>query len=131
MRRMIRVGLAGLMAAGILGGVSSSAFAADGDVIKEGSCSMASDWKLKVGPEDGQLDGEWEIDSNVVGQTWSFKIKKDGVVIKKGTAVTKAPSGSFEINFLTPNPAGSTKFVATAANAATGESCKGTLTFNG
>lgn len=129
MRKMVRIGLAGLMAATVLGG-ASSAFAND-DVIKEGPCSAASDWKLKVGTENNGLDGEWEVDSNVVGQTWTFKIKQNGAVIKQGTAVTRAPSGSFEINLASPNQAGADKFVATASNAQTGETCKGKLTFNG
>jgi hypothetical protein len=132
MRKTVRIALAGLVSAMVLGG-AGSAFASGGndDVIKEGPCSMASDWKLKVGTEDAGLDGEFEVDSNIVGQTWTFKIKQNGTVIDSGSAVTKAPSGSFEINIAAANQAGGDRFVATAKNAQTGESCKGTLTFNG
>ena len=36
--------------------------AKDGDVIRTGSCSGRSDWKLKLSPEDGRIEVEFEID---------------------------------------------------------------------
>lgn len=128
MKKALRVALAGLMASSILGG-AVPAFANDGDVIQEGPCSMASDWKLKVGPEDAGLDGEWEIDSNVIGQTWQFRIKQNGTLLNKGTAVTQGPSGSFTVDFVASDQPGTDKFVGLARNPATGESCKGIVNF--
>jgi hypothetical protein len=132
MRKAVRIALAGVVSAMVLGG-AGSAFASGGndDVIREGSCSMASDWKIKVGTENAGLDGEFEVDSNVVGQTWQFQIKQNGSVIDSGQAVTEAPSGSFEIDFAAANQAGADKFVGLAKNPQTGEKCKGTVTFNG
>ncbi|MBA3739340.1 MAG: hypothetical protein H0W97_12340, partial [Actinobacteria bacterium] len=46
MRKAMRFGLAGLMTAALLGG-TSTAFANDDAVIREGPCSMQSDWKIK------------------------------------------------------------------------------------
>jgi hypothetical protein len=128
MKKALRVALAGLVAGSILGG-ASSAFANDEDVIKEGPCSMTSDWKLKVGPENAGLDGEWEIDSNVVGQEWQFRIKQNGTLLDQGSAVTEGPSGSFTVDFAASDQPGTDKFVAQARNAQTGESCKGTVSF--
>jgi len=131
MSKAVRIALAGVVSAMVLGG-ASSAFASGGnDVIKQGPCSMASDWKLKIGTQDAGLDGEFEVDSNVVGQTWQFQIKQNGSLIDSGQAVTQAPSGSFTINIAAANQAGADKFVAQAKNPQTGEKCKGTLTFNG
>jgi hypothetical protein len=131
MSKAVRIALAGVVSAMVLGG-AGSAFASGGnDVVREGPCSMASDWKLKIGTENAGLDGEFEVDSNVVGQTWQFQIKQNGALIDSGQAVTQAPSGSFTINIAAANQAGADKFVAQAKNPQTGEKCKGTLTFNG
>ncbi len=35
----------------------------DGEVIRRGSCSGQSDWKVKVKPDDGGLELEFEVDS--------------------------------------------------------------------
>ena len=59
MGKALRFGLAGLMAASILAG-APAAFAKDGDVTKTGACSANSDWKLKVGPENGRFEVEFQ-----------------------------------------------------------------------
>jgi hypothetical protein len=103
--------------------------AKDGDVIRTGSCSGATDWKLKLSPEDGRIEVEGEIDSNRNGQTWSVKLKRNGSVFFRGTRTTKAPSGSFEVRRVTNNGAGTDSFVFKATNQATGETCRGTASF--
>jgi hypothetical protein len=54
------------------------AVANDADVIRRGSCSGATDWKLKGSPEDGRIEVEAEIDSNKVGQTWAWRLRHNG-----------------------------------------------------
>jgi hypothetical protein len=76
--------------------------AKDGDVIRTGSCSDASDWKLKLSPEDRFF---------------------------KGHRTTKAPSGSSSVEKVTNNKKGEDRVVARATNLRTGETCKGTATF--
>ena len=66
--KMTRAAVAGAMAPTIAG--AAPAIAGDRDVIREGACSGSSDWKLKLSPEDGGLEVEFEVDSNVIGQTW-------------------------------------------------------------
>jgi hypothetical protein len=126
MKRFTRIALAGLMAAGIMG-AAPHAFASGGDdEITEGSCSGASDWKLKLSPENGALEVEFEVDQNVIGDTWKVVLKDNGTVFFRGRAVTQGPSGSFEIHKITADQAGTDNFVGRARNVSTGETCMAT-----
>lgn len=106
-----------------------SVAAKDGDVIRTGNCTNNSDWKLKLSPENGRIEVEFEVDSNVNGQTWNVKLKKDGNVFFFGQRTTQAPSGSFEVRRVVNNGAGTESFVGKAANPQTGEVCRGTASF--
>jgi hypothetical protein len=117
------VGIVGLL------GAAPVAMAKDGDVIKRGSCSGASDWKLKLSPENGRIEVEFEVDSNKVGQTWQVRLTKNGTQIFSGSRVTQAPSGSFSVRKVTPNGAGSDVIRGRAVNGNTGETCVGSATF--
>jgi hypothetical protein len=103
--------------------------AKDGDIERRGSCSRSTDWKLKLSPEDGGIEVEYEVDSNVNGQTWNVKLFQNGNRIFSGNRVTQAPSGSFEVRVVASNTAGADAFTARATNAATGETCRGNATF--
>src|SRR6266508_4327986 len=122
MRTIVRLGLAGMLCAGLLS-AASPAMANDGDVIMEGRCSGASSWKLKISPENAGLEMEFEVDSNVVGQTWRYQMGYNGSLIAQGTAVTQAPSGSFEVRKVVANQPGQDTLKARAQNPATGETC--------
>jgi hypothetical protein len=124
MRTIARLGLAGILSASLIAG-ASPAFANDEDVIKEGRCSATSTWKLKISPEDAGLELEFEVDSNIVGQTWRYQMAYNGSLISSGTAVTTAPSGSFEIREVEPNQPGQDVLRARAIHPATGETCQG------
>lgn len=99
--------------------------AKDGDVIRRGDCTVRSDWKLKLSPENGRIEVEFEVDQNRNGQKWFVKLKRNGSLFWRGARTTKAPSGSFEVRKLTRNGAGTEKIVAKARNARTGEVCRG------
>ena len=105
--------------------VGPLASAGGGDVIRRGSCSARSDWKLKLSPQDGGIEVEFEVDSNVNGQAWRVRIKQDGNRIFSGRRVSRAPSGSFEVRRVTGDSAGTDHFRARATNLATGEVCVG------
>jgi hypothetical protein len=129
MKRITRIALAGLMAASIMGS-ATQAFASEhsgggGGVTFEGSCSGASTWKLKLSPENGRIEADFEVDQNVVGDTWKVRMSDNGTVFFRGTAVTKAPSGSFEVRKLTADQAGADSVIAMAKNVSTGETCQG------
>lgn len=68
-----------------------------------------------------------EIDSNWVGQTWSVNITDNAVRVFSGNRVTTAPSGSFEVEVISANRAGTDSFLATARNATAGELCRGSV----
>jgi hypothetical protein len=108
---------------------SAPAMANDADVIRRGSCSGSTDWKLKLSPEDGRIEVEYEVDSNRNGQTWQVRIRKNGAQIFAGSRVTGGASGSFEVRVVTSNPGGTDRYRARAVNPATGEVCIGTASF--
>lgn len=105
------------------------ALANDADVIKRGNCTGASDWKLKASPENGRIEVEGEVDSNVNGQEWNWRILHNGEVSARGTKTTTAPSGSFSVRRLVVNAAGADGIGWRARNPKTGEVCRGGLQF--
>lgn len=127
LRRIVQVALATSMVFGLAG--ASPAMAGDDDVIRRGSCSGSTDWKLKLSPENGRIEVEYEVDSNQVGQDWKVRIFRNGDRIFRGTRTTRAPSGSFEVRLVTSDPVGSDNFTARARNPETDEVCRGSATF--
>ena len=123
--KILRIGMAAMLTLSVAGAVP--ALAKDGDVIRTGACSGASDWKLKLSPENGRIEVEYEVDSNRVGQTWQVRIVKNGNVIFRGERVTRGDSGSFEVRVVTANTAGDDVFRARATHA--DEVCRGAATF--
>jgi hypothetical protein len=111
-----------LMPAGI-------ASAGQNEMIREGSCADASDWKLKVSPEDGRLEVEFEVDQNVSGDRWRVRIRHDGDLAFRGIRTTGSASGSFEVRIVENDTAGSDAFRARARNLSTDEVCVGRVTF--
>ena len=99
--------------------------AAGGDVRREGNCSGRSDWKVKLSPEDGRLEVEFEVDQNVNGDTWRVVMRHNGNRFFRGRRVTRAPSGSFEVRRLVNNSPGTDRVTARARNLSTDEVCRG------
>jgi hypothetical protein len=128
MKKLISIGLAGMIAAGMLA-VAPVASARDGDVIRTGSCSGQSDWKLKLSPENGRIEVEFEVDQNVIGDTWRVVLRHNGTRFFRGTRTTTAPSGSFEVRRVVDNLPGDDVITARATNLSTGETCQATATF--
>jgi hypothetical protein len=105
--------VAALLIAGtfpILQAGSAHASGGGDDVIRRGSCSGSTDWKIKAKPDDGRIEVESEIDSNHNGQTWHWVLRHDGNVAARGASTTKAPSGSFSVTRRTANHAGTDSF---------------------
>ena len=118
------VGAATMLLAAVAGPVAAN----DSDVIRTGSCSGNSDWKLKGGIDDGRIDVEFEVDQNRIGQTWSVRLKDNGEVFFRARRITQAPSGSFEVSRRTANRPGSDRIVGFARNVNSGETCRGVIT---
>jgi hypothetical protein len=119
----------GVLSTGMLATAPVIAAKGGDATIRTGNCSMNSDWKLKVKPDDGKLEVEFEVDQNKNGQLWNVTLKRDGNAFFSGQKTTKAPSGSFSIERRTTNGAGTDKIVGKATNAKTGETCKGVINF--
>jgi hypothetical protein len=118
-----------LLATASLVALAGPAQAKGGDVVRSGSCSATTHWKLKAGADDGRLEVEGEIDSNRVGQTWHWRIVHNGSTSASGDKTTKAPSGSFEVRRLLVNGAGTDTITLRARNTRSGELCVGTVRF--
>jgi len=106
-----------------------AASAGDGDVIRRGACSGASDWKLKLSPQDGRIEVEFEVDQNVSGDTWRVRIRHQDQVVVRTRARTGGASGSFEVRVVEDDLAGKDTFRARARNLSTGEVCVGRASF--
>jgi hypothetical protein len=121
MRKMTKVAITGLLAMALL--APTAAFAKDGDVVRTGNCSAASDWKLKLSPENSSIETEIEVDQNVVGQVWKVKVFHNGTLEYKFRKTTVAPSGSFTARRLVGDEAGKDRIRVRAVNIGTGEAC--------
>jgi len=106
-----------------------AALAKGTEVRSSGTCSSGATWKLEAKTDDGRIQVELEADSNRVGQTWSVRLKDNGVLVYSGTAKTGAPSGSFSVGRRIPNRAGTDTVTATATRTATGQTCSARLAF--
>jgi len=121
-----RASLAGLTALTAVAMIAPTGAAAkDGDVIRTGACTNRSDWKLKLSPENGRIEVEFEVDTPRVGQAWRVKLFQNGNRFFLGTRTTLAPSGSFEVRVVRPNTTGTDSFRGRAVNLSTGEVCEG------
>ena len=121
MQRLLVVAL--LVASGIA--LAPGAGAKGGDVIRTGVCSGAAHWKLKLSPDNGRIEVEFQVDTNRVGQAWRVRIRHNDVLIFVGKRVTKAPSGAFTVRRLTNNRAGTDSFRAGARAVVSGQTCVG------
>jgi hypothetical protein len=123
MRKAARFAIAGLMVAGLFGAAAPAAMAKDGDVIRQGTCTGNSTAKIKLSPEDGRIEVQFEVDENKAGDTWRVKLFHNGDQFFSGTRTTQAPSGSFELRKLTNDAAGTDTIRARARNLSTDEVC--------
>jgi hypothetical protein len=124
--------VAGLIGLGLVCGGAGAAHASGGngnEVRVSGSCSAASNWKLKVKNDDRLLDVQFEVDANRVGQTWAVTMSDNNTRFFSGSRVTSAPSGSFEIAKRIANRPGTDRIRAVAINSRTGERCSAALAY--
>ena len=128
MRRIVTTTV-GVVAATVSMVAAGPAVANDDDVIRRGSCTGATDWKVKASPEDGRIEVEGEIDSNRNGQTWRWRIRHNGSLSARGTATTQPPSGSFEVRRVLVDAGGTDTIVFRARNPRTDEVCRGVLRY--
>jgi hypothetical protein len=97
----------------------------DNRVIKTGSCSDGSRWKLKVKPDNSRLEVEFEVDMNRSGVRWDVAVRRSGTLAASGSRTTHAPSGSFSFERRINGSSGDT---ITATAKRSGATCRGTVT---
>lgn len=113
--------------AAAVGAAPASADGSDDRVIRTGSCSAGAGWKLKVKTDDGRLEVEGEIDSNVPGQQWRWTLRHNGSASDRGTATTTARSGSFDVERTIVDLAGTDAVVFRAVR--DGQVCRGVVNY--
>ena len=115
---------------GIVGAGATTASANDDDddrVLVTGRCSAGAEWKLKVKTDDGRLEVEGEVDSNVAGQRWRWTLRHNGSVSDRGVGTTTARSGSFEVERKVVDLAGTDRLVFRAVR--DGQTCRGVVNY--
>jgi hypothetical protein len=123
--RLIRTTLPAL-ALCLLLAAAPSVLARGGDdarVTRTGKCTKNSTWKLKLKREDGgKIETELEVDQNKAGVRWSVTLRRGSTVLTKTAATTRGRSGSFSLERLVANGAGTDTISATATRK--GETCR-------
>lgn len=119
-KRISTIGIAiGLMA---LVPLAATATANDADVKRAGSCTGSTSAKIKLSPEDGGIETEFEVDQNRTGVTWKVTLRRNGKVAARAQATTGGPSGSFELRRVLADGQGSDSISARAVSPS-GEVC--------
>ena len=103
--------------------VAAPAQAQGGDAVSNSAACATGTIKVKAKVDNGALEVEGEVDTNRVGQTWNWRIVRNGTIAAKGSKVTAAPSGSFSVNRRIANPAGQDTIKFRAVRPATGTVC--------
>ena len=102
---------------------ASPASAKDGrDVRVAGACTASSSAKLKLSPENGRIEVEFEVDQNRNGVVWRVSLFRNGVRITSTTATTRGPSGAFESRRVVSRAGAPTRITAVATRSS-GERC--------
>jgi hypothetical protein len=99
-----------------------------GGVTAVGHCTGASTSKIKLSPDNGRIEVQFEVDQNRNGKLWNVRLIHNGNVFFVGQRRTLAPSGSFELRKFTGNRAGPDTIRGRAHNPVTGETCIATAT---
>ena len=86
-----------------------------------GICTQHSTAKLKLSPEDGRIEVEFEVDQNRNGVPWKVTLRRNGALVAMTTARTHAPSGSFSLRRVITGARGTVVAVATRGS---GERCR-------
>ncbi|HEX2174589.1 MAG TPA: hypothetical protein VHG70_01655 [Nocardioidaceae bacterium] len=102
------------LAGSLLAPATAVAGGSDREEIRTGACSGLADWKIKVSPENGRLEVEYEVDVNRRGQRWQVRLFHGGRRIHSDVHRTRARSGSFTVRALERNTAGGDGFRARA-----------------
>ena len=130
MKKFVGLGLVSAMALTLIGGATAATArpAQAGAVIRTGSCSGPSTWKLTLKSDAGRIESDVEVQTPTAGQAWHFGMFDNGVKFGSGTKTTLA-DGSWSATRFAANQAGPDNIVVKAKNMVTGETCRAKATF--
>ena len=93
----------------LLGGLglasAASASGGGGGISRTVACSTGT-LTVKAKADNGLIEVEAELDTNRVGQTWTWSLTDNGVKVGSGSKTTVAPSGSWTAKRSITNRAG-------------------------
>jgi hypothetical protein len=115
-----------VLAVAVVPATAAAKHGGSGAKTVSGSCTKSSSSKLKVKPDNGRLETEFEVDQNRNGVRWHLTIRRNGKVAVKTSAKTKAPSGSFSVERRLGNAAGKDR-ISARATSPSGEVCTASL----
>jgi hypothetical protein len=92
MRVLASLGFTTIAAVILLVAAMPAAAAGGKEVVRSGSCSGGSDWKLKLKLDDGRIETEFEVDQNVNGQDWRVTLKRNGSRFFRGSVRRMRPA---------------------------------------
>ncbi len=96
------------------------------EVRRSGECSVASQWRIRIKVREDRARIKFQVDSNVVGEEWTYSVSDNGTEVLSGSRRTHAPSGDFTVQRKwRGGQSGSHSVTATATNPQTGETCEG------
>ena len=125
-RRLASIIVPVTLVAAVTAGAMPAQAAAKPAVTRNSACSMRSLSNLQVQREDnGTLNIDFGVDmvTHTSGVTWTYRVVDNRSVVMSGTASTIA-DGSFSVTRALTPMTRSNHIVATAKNAATGETCR-------
>jgi hypothetical protein len=105
------------------------AVANEGDVDETGQCSQFGRYDLKLSPQNGRIEVEFEVDVNRRGQRYRVRLFQDGRRVERGVHTTRGPSGSFTVRAVRPDSASADRIRARAVRVGGGNSCGGSASF--
>lgn len=122
------IGTCTTLAAAALAFGAGTASAKGGDrfVRVAGTCSPGVSAKLKAKNDGRAIEVEFEVDQNRNGVRWNWRLLRGAVVVRRGTSITHAPSGSFSVERRIANPAGVNRITFRAVSSG-GKTCRATL----
>jgi hypothetical protein len=124
----LRITIAAAALAIAAAALASPVSAKDGrDVRVPGVCTQSSSAKLKLSPEDGRIEVEFEVDQNRNGVPWRVTIRRNGVLVASTIARTRAPSGSFSVRRVIGDTPATDRITAVAGRS--GERCTAQASF--
>lgn len=109
--------------------LAASAGANDRDVERDGTCTGGTEAEIKLSPENGRIETEFEVDQNRNGVTWRVVLRHNGAVAARTQGTTGGRSGSFEIRRVLANRKGADTVTARAVSPS-GEVCTASASAN-